>query len=51
MRFYTFQIVNDSGEISTVRAISRGMAIQRHSLDTGMSVEYIKKHCVVRNLG
>ena len=46
-----FQFVCDNGRIYYVCAESRKEAIRLFCEELGVSLEFVKQHCVVRNMG
>lgn len=51
MKNYDFQFVSDSGEITYVCASCRKEAINAYCNDKGVSVDWVKRHVIVRNMG
>lgn len=48
---YNYRIVEESGRVVIVRAISRKTAVMLYCESEGCSREYVKAHCVVRRVG
>ena len=46
-----YKLIFDTGKIFYVPAKSRGEAIETYCKEHGDSKEWVKAHCVVRNLG
>jgi hypothetical protein len=47
---YTFRITCDNGTINIVRARNRTTAIKLFCEAEGCSIDWVAKHCVVRNV-
>ncbi len=51
MRFYKFKICADSGRTVYICASCRKEAIEIYQQQTGVNMDYIKQHCLIKNLG
>lgn len=45
-----YKFVSDSGEITRICAFSRSEAVKLYCKEKGVNTEYVKKHCVIRNV-
>ena len=48
---FEFKIIEDAGRISFVCASCRADAIKLFCENTGVSTDYIKNHCIIKNMG
>ena len=46
-----YKLIFDTGEVAIVQAKSRGRAIESYCAGRGIPVDWVKAHCIVRNLG
>jgi hypothetical protein len=51
MKTYDYQFVSDSGSIVYICASCRKEAIKCYCKDKGVNTDYVKQHCIVRNMG
>ena len=51
MRRYKFKISTDAGVTTYICESCRTEAIEIYQQQTGVSIDYIKKHCLIKNLG
>ena len=47
----TYKIIRDSGTPCEIQAATRGEAVARFCAETGMPLDYFKRHCTVKTLG
>jgi len=48
---YDFKIVDDNGTITYICASCRKEAIQIYCNEKFVGADYIKKHCIIKNVG
>ena len=46
-----FKFITDSGRIVYVCAENRKAAVKAFCIDQGVTEEFVKEHCVVKNMG
>jgi hypothetical protein len=51
MRRYKFKISTDAGVTTYICASCRTEAIEIYQQQTGVPIDYIKEHCLIKNLG
>lgn len=51
MIMYDFQICTDVGEITYICASCRKEAIQMFCKEKCINEDYVRKHCLIRNVG
>ena len=51
MTMYTFKFVMDNGWTEEVRAESRGAAVKKFCEDHGVPEDFVRRHCVIKNMG
>lgn len=51
MRRYRFKISTDAGVTTYICASCRTEAIEIYQQQTGVLADYIKEHCLIKNLG
>ena len=51
MRKYKFKISTDAGVIAYICASCRTEAIEIYQEQTGVPIDYIREHCLIKNLG
>ena len=51
MRRYKFKISTDAGVTTYICASCRTEAIEIYQEQTGVPIDYIKEHCLIKNLG
>ena len=47
----TYKIIRDSGTPCEIQAATRGEAVARFCAETGMPLEFFKRHCKVETVG
>lgn len=50
-KHFDFKISTDAGVITYICASCRTEAIEIYQEQTGVSIDYIKEHCLIKNLG
>lgn len=51
MRMFDYQSLEDNGRITFVCASCRKEAVKEFQKEKGVTEDYVKIHCVVRNMG
>ena len=46
-----YKLSFDTGEVAIIRAQTRGRAIEIYCAERGAPKEWVKAHCIVKNLG
>ena len=46
-----YELRFDTGEVTTIRAKTRGEAIGKYCAERGAPLRWVAAHCIVKNLG